>query len=95
MLRNFNAMTNKEKIEFVDNVLVNSFQWKVNLKNILLHRIRKAMPEAVDLGICDYSLGNDYVCVIYNDNTIHSLYEIKDIFVIDMLYDICLFIKED
>lgn len=95
MLRNFNAMTNKEKIEFVDNILVNSFQWKINLKNILLHRIRKAMPEAVDLGICDDSLGNDYVCVIYKDKTIHSLYEIKDIFVIDMLYDICLFIKED
>lgn len=88
-------MTNKEKIEFVDNVLVNSFQWKINLRNILLSRIKKAMPEAIDLGICNDGLGNDYVCVLYKDKTIHSLYEIKDIFLIDMLYDICLFIKED
>lgn len=88
-------MTNKEKIEFIDRVLVNSFQWKINLKNILLSMIKKAMPEAVDLSICDDSLGNDYVCIIYEDGMIHSLHEIKDTFVIDMLYDICLFIKED
>lgn len=88
-------MTNKEKIEFVDNVLVNSFQWKINLKNILLHRIRKAMPEAVDLGICDDSLGNDYVCVIYKDKTIHSLFEVRNEQVIDELYDLCLWLKED
>lgn len=95
MFRNFNTMTNKEKIDFIDRVLVNSFQWKINLKNILLSRIKKAMPEAVNVSICDDSFDNYYVCVIYKDETIHSLYEIQDSLVIDMLYDLCLFIKED
>lgn len=95
MLRNFNTMTNKEKIDFIDGVLVNSFQWKINLKNILLSRIKKVIPEAVDVSICDDSFDNYYVCVIYKDKTIHSLYEIQDSIVIDMLYDLCLFIKED
>lgn len=88
-------MTKKEKIEFIDRVLVDSFQWKINLKNILLHRIREAMPETVDVGICDDSFGNYYVCAVYKDKSIHSLYEIQDGLVIDMLYDLCLFIKEE
>lgn len=95
MFRNFNTMTNNEKIDFIDSVLVYSFQWEINFKNILLSRIKKAMPEALDVGICDDSFDNYYVCVIYKDETIHGLYEIQDGLVIDMLYDLCLFIKED
>lgn len=88
-------MTNKGKIDFIDSVLVYSFQWEINFKNILLSMIKKAMPEALDVSICDDSFDNYYVCVIYKDETIHNLYEIQDGLVIDMLYDLCLFIKED
>lgn len=88
-------MKREEKIKFIDGVLVYSFQWKINLKNILLHRIKKAMPEAVDVGICDDTYENYYVCVMFKDKTIHSLYEIKNDLVIEELFDLCLFIKED
>ena len=85
-------MSTKEKIEFIDNALVNTFPWNKNLKNLLSHKVKKAMRNAKDITICDDSLGNDYVCVIYNDDTIHSLHEIKDECVIEELYDLALFI---
>lgn len=85
-------MSTKEKIEFIDGVLVNTFPWNKNLKNLLSHKVKKAMRNAKDITICDDSLGNDYVCVIYNDDTIHSLHEIKDECVIEELYDLALFI---
>lgn len=85
-------MSTKEKIEFIDGVLVNTFPWNKNLKNLLSHKVKKAMRNAKDITICDDSLGNDYVYVIYNDDTIHSLHEIKDECVIEELYDLALFI---
>lgn len=53
------------------------------------------MPEAVDVGISDDTYENYYVCVMFKDKTIHSLYEIKNDLVIEELFDLCLFIKED
>lgn len=88
-------MSTKEKIEFIDKVLTGINILHGNLKNILLYKVKKAMPDAVDVDVCDDSLGNYYVCVIYQDKTIHSLHEIKDSFVIEQLYDLALFIKED
>lgn len=85
-------MSTKEKIEFIDGVLVKTFPWNKNLKNLLSHKVKKAIPNIKDISICDDSLGNDYVCVIYNDDTIHSLHEIKDECVIEELYDLALFI---
>lgn len=87
-------MSTKEKIEFIDVVLVKAFPWNKNLKNLLIHKIKKATP-IKDITICDDSLENYYVCVIYKDGSIHSLYEIFDKFVIEQLYDLALFIKED
>lgn len=88
-------MSTKEKIEFIDKVLTSMNVMHGNLKNLLIHKIKRAMPNAVDVDVCDDSLDNYYVCVIYKDETIHSLHEIKDSFVIEQLYDLALFIKED
>lgn len=88
-------MSTKEKIEFIDGVLVNAFPWNKNLKNLLIHKVKKAIPEVKNITVCDDSLDNYYVCMIYKDGTIHSLYEIKDEFVIEQLYDLALFVKED
>lgn len=88
-------MSTKEKIEFIDKELTGINILHGNLKNILLHKVKKAMPDAVDVDVCDDSLGNYYVCVIYKDGTIHSLHEIKDECVIEELYDLALFVKED
>lgn len=85
----------KEKIEFIDKALISVNVMHNNLRNLILHKVKKAMPNAVDIDVCDDSLGNYYVCVIYKDETIHSLYEIDDDFVIEQLYDLALFIKED
>lgn len=88
-------MSTKEKIEFIDKVLVNTYPWNKNLKNLLIHKVKRVMPNVMTIAICDDSLDNYYVCVIYKDETIHSLYEINDDFVIEQLYDLALFIKED
>lgn len=85
-------MSTKEKIEFIDKVLTSINILHGNLKNLILHKVKRTMPNAVDVDVCDDSLGNYYICVIYNDDTIHSLHEIKDECVIEELYDLALFI---
>lgn len=76
-------MSTKEKIEFIDKVLTGINILHGNLKNLILHKVKKAMPNAVDVDVCGDTLGNYYICVIYKDGTIHSLHEIKDVFVIE------------
>lgn len=88
-------MSTKEKIEFIDKVLTSINILHGNLKNPILHKVKRAMPNAVDVDVCDDSLGNYYICMIYNDDTIHSLHEIKDECVIEELYNLALFVKED
>lgn len=88
-------MSIKEKIEFIDRVLTGVDILHGNLKNLILHKVKRAMPNAVDVDVCDDTLGNYYICVIYKDRTIHSLHEIKDECVIEELYDLALFVKED
>lgn len=85
-------MSTNEKIEFIDKVLTGINILHGNLKNLILHKVKKTMPNAVDVDVCDDSLGNYYICVIYQDKTIHSLHELKDECVIEELYDLALFI---
>lgn len=85
----------QKKIEFIDKTLVDTFQWKINLKRLIIEKVKRAMPDVLDIGICDDSFGNYYVCIGLKDATIHSLYEIKDEAIVEELYDLCLFIKED
>lgn len=85
----------QEKIEFIDKTLVDTFQWKINLKNLLIEKVKRAMPDVLGIGMYDDGYGNCYICIGLKDDTIHSLYEIKDEVIIEELYDLCLFIKED
>lgn len=82
-------MSTKEKIEFIDMVLINIYPWNKNFKNLLIHKVKKIMPNVKDIII------NYYVCMVYEDGSVHSLHEITDKFVIEQLYDLALFVKED
>lgn len=82
-------MSTKEKIEFIDTVLINIYPWNKNFKNLLIHKVKKVMPNVKDIII------NYYVCMVYEDGSVHSLHEITDKFMIEQLYDLALFVKED
>lgn len=82
-------MSTKEKIEFIDMVLINIYPWNKNFKNLLIHKVKKVMPNVKDITI------NYYVCMVYEDGSVHSLHEITDKFMIEQLYDLALFVKED
>lgn len=82
-------MSTEEKIEFIDKVLINIYPWNKNFKNLLIHKVKKVMPNVKDITI------NYYVCMVYEDGSVHSLHEITDKFMIEQLYDLVLFIKED
>lgn len=88
-------MDRNEKIEFIEYVLIKYAQWSENLKNLILHKVKRSMKDASDICICDDDYGNFYVCVEYTDKTIHSLHEIKSNQIIEELYDLALFIKEE
>lgn len=82
-------MGTKEKIEFIDMVLINIYPWNKNFKNLLIHKVKKVMPNVKDITI------NYYVCMVYEDGSVHSLHEITDKFMIEQLYDLALFVKEN
>lgn len=82
-------MSTNEKINFIDKVLINTYPWNKNFKNLVIHKVKKAMPNVKDITI------NYYVCMVCEDGSSHSIHEIKDEFVIEQLYDLALFVKED
>lgn len=88
-------MDRNEKIGFIESVLVNDAEWSKNLERLILHKVRRCIPDANGIGITDDTLGNFYVVIETREKEYLSLYDIDDSQITEELYDLCLFIKED
>lgn len=88
-------MDRNEKIGFIESVLVNEAEWSKNLERLILHKVRRCIPDAHEIGITDDTFGNFYVVIETKEKEYLSIYDIEDSQIIEELYDLCLFIKED